>query len=169
MADPRGFLRHDREVAERRPVDERVHDWQEVYPGGPGRALLPIIATQASRCMDCGIPFCHQRLPARQPDPRAGTTWSAAASGPHAPSHRLHATNNFPEFTGRPLPRPVRGARACSGINHDRRSPSRTSRSRSSTGRGTPATYARDPRSGCPARRWASSAPVPPGSRPRSN
>ena len=49
MADPRGLPEDDRAVAERRPVDERVHDWNEVYPGGPGRALLPIITTQAGR------------------------------------------------------------------------------------------------------------------------
>ena len=63
MADPRGFIKVEREVAERRPAGERVHDWQEVYPGTPGRAVLPIIQQQASRCMDCGIPFCHQGCP----------------------------------------------------------------------------------------------------------
>ena len=63
MADPKGFLKHDRQVAERRPVDERIQDWNEVYPGGIGRALLPIITEQAGRCMDCGIPFCHQGCP----------------------------------------------------------------------------------------------------------
>ena len=51
MADPRGFMKVEREVAERRPVGERVHDWDEVYPGSPGRAVLPIIRSQASRCM----------------------------------------------------------------------------------------------------------------------
>ena len=63
MADPKGFLKHGREVATRRPVEERVEDWNEVYPGGIGRALLPIITEQAGRCMDCGIPFCHQGCP----------------------------------------------------------------------------------------------------------
>ena len=63
MADPRGFLKNGRQVASRRPVEERVHDWQEVYPDGAGRSLLPIITTQAGRCMDCGIPFCHQGCP----------------------------------------------------------------------------------------------------------
>src|SRR6188472_3570669 len=63
MADPRGFLKAGREVATRRPVGERVNDWNEVYPDGMGRALLPIITTQAGRCMDCGIPFCHQGCP----------------------------------------------------------------------------------------------------------
>ena len=104
MADPRGFLRHDREVAERRPVEERVHDWHEVYPGGPGRALLPIIATQASRCMDCGIPFCHEGCPLGNLIPEWNDLvyrddWDGAMD-------RLHATNNFPEFTGRLCPAP---------------------------------------------------------------
>ena len=63
MADPRGFITTPRVVAERRPVAERVHDWKEVYPGTPGRALLPIITEQAGRCMDCGIPFCHVGCP----------------------------------------------------------------------------------------------------------
>ena len=63
MADPRGFLKNGREVAAVRPVEERVQDWREVYPDGAGRSLLPIITTQAGRCMDCGIPFCHQGCP----------------------------------------------------------------------------------------------------------
>ena len=69
MADPKGFLKHGREVAERRPVEERVQDWNEVYPGSAGRALLPIITEQAGRCMDCGIPFCHQGCPLGQHHP----------------------------------------------------------------------------------------------------
>ena len=63
MADPRGFMTTPREVAPKRPVEERIHDWKEVYPGGVGKALLPIISEQAGRCMDCGIPFCHQGCP----------------------------------------------------------------------------------------------------------
>ena len=63
MADPRGFMKSPRAVAARRPVEERVHDWHEVYPESPGRAVLPIIQTQAGRCMDCGIPFCHTGCP----------------------------------------------------------------------------------------------------------
>ena len=64
MADPRGFLKTQREVAQRRPVAERVHDWNEVYPGGIGRALLPIITEQAGRCMDCeiGRASCRERV-----------------------------------------------------------------------------------------------------------
>ena len=111
MADPKGFLNHGREGAERRPVEERVHDWNEVYPGGPGRALLPIIATQASRCMDCGIPFCHQGCPLGNLIP----DWNDLVYRDHwrAAIDRLHATNNFPEFTGRLCPAPcsTRGPR----------------------------------------------------------
>lgn len=63
MADLHGFMNVTRQEAERRPVEERVQDWKEVYPGGPGHALLPIITDQASRCMDCGVPFCHTGCP----------------------------------------------------------------------------------------------------------
>ena len=116
MADPRGFLKHGREVAERRPVEERVHDWNEVYPGGPGRALLPIISTQASRCMDCGIPFCHEGCPLGNLIPEWNDLvwrddWDGAMD-------RLHATNNFPEFTGRLCPAPCETA-CVLGINQD--------------------------------------------------
>ncbi|HET6167110.1 MAG TPA: glutamate synthase subunit beta [Marmoricola sp.] len=114
MADPKGFLKHTREVAERRPVEERVEDWNEVYPGGPGRALLPIIRTQAGRCMDCGIPFCHQGCPLGNIIPEWNDLvwrddWDAAIE-------RLHATNNFPEFTGRLCPAPCETA-CVLGIN----------------------------------------------------
>jgi glutamate synthase (NADPH/NADH) small chain len=116
MADPRGFLQHDREVAARRPVEERIHDWQEVYPGGPGRALLPIISTQASRCMDCGIPFCHQGCPLGNLIPEWNDLvyrddWDGAMD-------RLHATNNFPELTGRLCPAPCETA-CVLGINQE--------------------------------------------------
>ncbi|MBC9712019.1 glutamate synthase subunit beta [Streptomyces sp. TRM66268-LWL] len=101
MGDPKGFLTAGREDWPRRPVDERVRDWQEVYVPG---ALLPIIRTQADRCMDCGIPFCHQACPLGNLIPEwndlvARDDWWAAAD-------RLHATNNFPEFTGRLCPAP---------------------------------------------------------------
>src|SRR5919112_5643719 len=116
MADPRGFLKNGREVAERRPVEERVRDWNEVYPGGMGRALLPIIGTQAGRCMDCGIPFCHQGCPLGNLIPEWNDLvwrddWEEA-------SERLHATNNFPEFTGRLCPAPCESA-CVLGINSD--------------------------------------------------
>jgi glutamate synthase (NADPH/NADH) small chain len=116
MADPKGFLKHGRELAQRRPVEERVQDWQEVYPGGVGRALLPIISTQAGRCMDCGIPFCHQGCPLGNIIPEWNDLvwrddWEGAIE-------RLHATNNFPEFTGRLCPAPCETA-CVLGINQD--------------------------------------------------
>jgi glutamate synthase (NADPH) small chain len=114
MADPKGFLKNTREVAERRPVEERTQDWNEVYPGGPGRALLPIIQEQAGRCMDCGIPFCHQGCPLGNIIPEWNDLvwrddWDGAIE-------RLHATNNFPEFTGRLCPAPCETA-CVLGIN----------------------------------------------------
>jgi glutamate synthase (NADPH/NADH) small chain len=116
MADPRGFLKNGREVAPRRPVEERLHDWNEVYPGGVGRALLPIITEQAGRCMDCGIPFCHQGCPLGNLVPEWNDLvwrddWEEAVE-------RLHATNNFPEFTGRLCPAPCETA-CVLGINQD--------------------------------------------------
>ncbi len=116
MADPRGFLTHGREVAARRPVDERVQDWHEVYPDGVGRALLPIINTQAGRCMDCGIPFCHQGCPLGNIIPEWNDlVWRGDWDGA---MDRLHATNNFPEFTGRLCPAPCETA-CVLGINQD--------------------------------------------------
>ncbi len=116
MADPRGFMKYPRQVAERRPVSERVHDWREVYPDSPGRALLPIIETQAARCMDCGIPFCHSGCPLGNLIPEWNDliyrdAWVEA-------TERLHATNNFPEFTGRLCPAPCETA-CVEGINRD--------------------------------------------------
>ena len=116
MADPRGFLKTGREVAGRRPVEERVRDWKEVYPDSAGRSLLPIISPQAGRCMDCGIPFCHQGCPLGNLIPEWNDLvwrqdWEDAAE-------RLHATNNFPEFTGRLCPAPCETA-CVLGINQD--------------------------------------------------
>lgn len=116
MADPRGFLKKGREVAARRPVEERIRDWNEVYPGSAGRALLPIITEQAGRCMDCGIPFCHQGCPLGNIIPEWNDLvwrddWEGAIE-------RLHATNNFPDFTGRLCPAPCETA-CVLGINQD--------------------------------------------------
>ncbi|MFD3453644.1 glutamate synthase subunit beta [Streptomyces sp. NPDC058691] len=111
MADPKGFLTTPRETAPTRPVAERKQDWNEVYvPGG----LLPIISQQAGRCMDCGIPFCHNGCPLGNLIPEWNDyafreDWKAA-------SERLHATNNFPEFTGRLCPAPCESA-CVLGIN----------------------------------------------------
>lgn len=116
MADPRGFMNTPRQVAQRRPVEERVHDWNEVYPGTPGQAVLPIISKQAGRCMDCGIPFCHSGCPLGNLIPEWNDMiwrddWRGALD-------RLHATNNFPEFTGRLCPAPCETS-CVVGINRD--------------------------------------------------
>jgi glutamate synthase (NADPH/NADH) small chain len=109
MADPRGFITTPRIGATRRDVNERRRDWKEVYPGDSiGRSLLPIISDQAGRCMDCGIPFCHQGCPLGNLIPEWNDLvwrddWYAAIE-------RLHATNNFPEFTGRLCPAPCETA-----------------------------------------------------------
>ncbi|MER5784585.1 glutamate synthase subunit beta [Streptomyces mobaraensis] len=111
MADPKGFLTTGREVAPTRPVEERVRDWNEVYVPG---SLLPIISKQAGRCMDCGIPFCHNGCPLGNLIPE----WNDYAwrGDWRAASERLHATNNFPEFTGRLCPAPCESA-CVLGIN----------------------------------------------------
>ena len=104
MPDPNGFLRYERQLPKRRPVPVRIQDWREVYPP----AGEELIRDQATRCMDCGIPFCHEGCPLgnRIPDwndlVRTGA-WGAAAEA-------LHATNNFPEFTGRLCPAPCEAA-----------------------------------------------------------
>ncbi|MFF3322380.1 glutamate synthase subunit beta [Streptomyces sp. NPDC002889] len=101
MTDPWGFLRTPRRPVPARPVEERLSDWHEVYAG---QALLPLVSEQARRCMDCGIPFCHSACPLGNLIPE----WNAyAAHGDwRAAAERLHATNNFPEFTGRLCPAP---------------------------------------------------------------
>ena len=100
MPDPTGFLRYERQLPARRPVPVRILDWREVYPSAPDE----LVREQATRCMDCGIPFCHDGCPLgnRIPDwndlVRTGA-WEPALAA-------LHATNNFPEFTGRLCPAP---------------------------------------------------------------
>jgi glutamate synthase (NADPH) small chain len=112
MADPKGFLTHQRELPKRRPVDVRIRDWREVYEDFGKSAL----EKQASRCMDCGIPFCHQGCPLGNLIPEWNDlvhrdNWRDAIE-------RLHATNNFPEFTGRLCPAPCETA-CVLGINSD--------------------------------------------------
>ena len=112
MADPKGFLAHERETPTRRPVDIRLRDWREVYQEFPAER----VERQASRCMDCGIPFCHSGCPLGNLIPEWNdlvfhADWRAAIE-------RLHATNNFPEFTGRLCPAPCETA-CVLGINAD--------------------------------------------------
>lgn len=111
MADPNGFLRVRKLEAPKRPVDERVGDWREVYESQDPAERAGEVSQQARRCMDCGIPFCHSGtagcplgnlIPEWNDLVRRGR-WDAA-------SDRLHATNNFPEFTGRLCPAPCEAA-----------------------------------------------------------
>lgn len=104
MGDPRGFLTTPRELPSRRPVDVRIQDWKEVYEPQPIEALQK----QAGRCMDCGIPFCHQGCPLGNLIPEWNDLmWRGDKNEAIA---RLHATNNFPEFTGRLCPAPCETA-----------------------------------------------------------
>ena len=104
MADPRGFLTHTRELPSRRPVPVRLRDWREVYEDFPEDRLRQ----QASRCMDCGIPFCNSGCPLGNLIP----DWNDLVYRGHwrRAIERLHATNNFPEFTGRLCPAPCEAA-----------------------------------------------------------
>ncbi len=101
-----------RETPTRRPVTERVHDWLEVYNDFPVESLK----AQAARCMDCAIPFCHQGCPLGNIIP----DWNDLVYRDHwrHAIDRLHATNNFPEFTGRLCPAPCEAA-CVLGINDD--------------------------------------------------
>src|ERR1044071_6734155 len=113
MGDPQGFLVHSRrELPTRRPVRERLLDWHEVYEDFSADALR----TQASRCMNCGIPFCNHGCPLGNIIPDWNDLvyrdrWRDAID-------RLHATNNFPEFTGRLCPAPCEAA-CVLDINND--------------------------------------------------
>ena len=112
MADPKGFLSTPRKTPERRPVDIRIRDWREVYQ----EQEFPELQRQAGRCMDCGIPFCHQGCPLGNLIPEWNDLiWRGEKEEAIA---RLHATNNFPEFTGRLCPAPCETA-CVVGINGD--------------------------------------------------
>src|SRR4051794_23318591 len=110
MGDTTGFLKHTRELPTRRPVPVRILDWREVYEDFP----IEKIRTQASRCMDCGIPFCNNGCPLGNLIP----DWNDLVYRNHwrEAIDRLHATNNFPEFTGRLCPAPCESA-CVLGIN----------------------------------------------------
>ena len=104
MADPKGFITVQRETPSRRPVDVRIQDWKEVYEPQD----FTVLQKQASRCMDCGIPFCHQGCPLGNLIPEWNDLiWRGEKKEAIA---RLHATNNFPEFTGRLCPAPCETA-----------------------------------------------------------
>jgi glutamate synthase (NADPH/NADH) small chain len=112
MGKPTGFIEIHRKKHPLRPVEERIHDWREVYLPYPAGEL----EKQGARCMDCGIPFCHQGCPLGNLIPDWNDLiyhdrWRAAID-------RLHATNNFPEFTGKLCPAPCEGA-CVLGINDD--------------------------------------------------
>ena len=112
MADPKGFLTTARQTPQRRPVDVRIKDWREVYLEFEEDKLRK----QAGRCMDCGIPFCHQGCPLGNLIPEWNDlTWRGDWRDA---IERLHATNNFPEFTGTLCPAPCEAA-CVVGINDD--------------------------------------------------
>jgi len=104
MADPKGFLTTERATPIRRPVDVRIRDWKEVYE----EQAFPDLQKQAGRCMDCGIPFCHSGCPLGNLIPE----WNDLIwrGDKNEAIDRLHATNNFPEFTGRLCPAPCETA-----------------------------------------------------------
>ena len=112
MADKDGFLKYDRVTPPRRPVPVRIQDWREVYEDFDPQTLVE----QAARCMNCGVAFCHGGCPLGNLIPEWNDLvhrgfWSDAIE-------RLHATNNFPEFTGRLCPAPCEAA-CVLGISQD--------------------------------------------------
>ena len=110
MGKPTGFIEIQRKKQPTRPVEERVQDWQEIYLPYPTGEL----EMQGARCMDCGIPFCHQGCPLGNLIP----DWNDLVYRDrwHAAIERLHSTNNFPEFTGKLCPAPCEGS-CVLGIN----------------------------------------------------
>jgi glutamate synthase (NADPH) small chain len=110
MGKTTGFMEHERELPTRRPVTERVNDWFEIYQDFPEAK----VRAQGARCMDCGVPFCHTGCPVNNIIPDWNDLvyrgrWKDAV-------RQLHATNNFPEFTGRICPAPCETA-CVLGIN----------------------------------------------------
>ena len=112
MGETTGFLQWDRKGPQRRPVELRLKDWKEVYEP----FSTDILNTQAGRCMDCGIPFCNNGCPLGNLIP----DWNDLVYRDHwrEAIERLHATNNFPEFTGRLCPAPCESA-CVLGISQD--------------------------------------------------
>ncbi len=112
MGETTGFMKWGRETPTRRPVPVRLRDWREVYEPFPEETLK----LQAGRCMDCGIPFCNNGCPLGNLIP----DWNDLVYRDHWRDaiERLHATNNFPEFTGRLCPAPCEAA-CVLGISQD--------------------------------------------------
>jgi glutamate synthase (NADPH/NADH) small chain len=112
MGKPTGFMEHGRQLPRRRPVSVRLRDWREVYEPFDEASTK----VQGGRCMDCGIPFCHDGCPLGNLIPE----WNDLVYRDDWPDamERLHATNNFPEFTGRLCPAPCEAA-CVLGINDD--------------------------------------------------
>jgi glutamate synthase (NADPH/NADH) small chain len=102
--DPQGFLKHARTETPKRPADERIRDWQPIYL----RPAAEAVSEQAARCMDCGVAFCHSGCPLGNLIPE-WNEFVARGDGTSA-IDRLHATNNFPEFTGWICPAPCEAA-----------------------------------------------------------
>ena len=171
MADPRGFLTYAREDNPKRPIEVRRTDWHEVYAPVTDPDVEAETRRQAARCMDCGIPFCHSGtagcplgnlIPEWNDFVRLGE-WGRAAE-------RLHATNNFPEFTGALCPAPCQEACVLSITEPARVGGDQAGRVVDRGGR-----LARRPRGPAAARRWPPAsasrwwAPGRPGSRPPSS
>jgi glutamate synthase (NADPH) small chain len=102
--DPQGFLRYARVDMPKRPTGERVRDWKPIYLRAPGE----VVQEQAARCMDCGVAFCHSGCPLGNLIPEWNEFVARGDFG--SASERLHATNNFPEFTGWICPAPCEAA-----------------------------------------------------------
>ena len=114
MPDPKGFLKYPRETRARRPIEERVRDSHDLYVP----LTAPEVSTQATRCMDCGVPFCQS--PSGCPVENFIPDWNSLVSAGHWRDalRALHATNNFPEFTGKLCPAPCESA-CVLGLNAD--------------------------------------------------
>src|ERR1700693_3111629 len=112
MGKPTGFKEIARETPQRKPVELRILDWEEIYEDLPQQKLRD----QGARCMDCGVPFCHTGCPLGNIIP----DWNDLVYRDHwrEALERLHATNNFPEFNGRVCPAPCEAA-CVLGINED--------------------------------------------------
>jgi hypothetical protein len=115
MGKPTGFMEHDRQLPDRRPVEQRVGDFKEIYQPFPERTLRD----QAARCMDCGVPTCHAGCPLATASP-TGTTMSTMAAGKRPST--AHGHQQLSRVYRPPLPGPLRGSlrtgHQCPGGDH---------------------------------------------------